>query len=164
MNRHYTKADYLELIRYAKQKIPGLALSSDIIVGFPGETYEDFRETLELVKEVGYHLLYTFIYSRREGTKAAVMDDPVPAKEKSRWFQELLEVQRECSVAHNKSYVGQTLRVLADSVGKYGDGYLSGRTEHNVIVDFKGDKELIGSFVSVKITGALNWALVGEKI
>ncbi len=164
MNRHYTKADYLDLIRYAKQKIPGLALSSDIIVGFPGETYEDFKETLELLKEVDYHLLYTFIYSRREGTKAAVMDDPVPAKEKSRWFQELLEVQRECSVAHNKSYVGQTLRVLADSVGKYGDGYLSGRTEHNVIVDFKGDKELIGSFVSVKITGALNWALVGEKI
>ena len=91
------------------------------------------------------------------------MDDPVCAKEKSRWFQELLDVQRECSIAHNKSYVGKTLRILVDSVGKYADGYLSGRTEHNVIVDFKGDRELIGSFVSVKITDALNWALVGEK-
>ncbi len=164
MNRHYAKADYLELIRYAKERIPGLALSSDIIVGFPGETYEDFKETLELVKEVDYHLLYTFIYSRREGTKAAAMDDPVPAEEKSRWFQKLLDVQRECSAAHNRRYVGQTLRVLVDSVGKPGDGHLSGRTEQNIIVDFKGDKELIGSFVSVKITGALTWALVGEKI
>ncbi len=164
MNRHYTKEDYLQLIRYAKKRIPDLALSSDIIVGFPGETYEDFKETLELIKEVDYHLLYTFIYSRREGTKAAQMDDPVCAKEKSRWFQELLDVQRECSIAHNKSYVGKTLRILVDSVGKYADGYLSGRTEHNVIVDFKGDRELIGSFVSVKITDALNWALVGEKI
>ncbi len=164
MNRHYTKADYLELIRYAKERIPGLALSSDIIVGFPGETYEDFKETLELVKEVDYHLLYTFIYSRREGTKAAEMDDPVPAEEKSRWFQELLDVQRECSTANNRRYLGQTLRVLVDSVGKAGDGRLSGRTEQNVIVDFKGEKELIGSFVSVKITGALTWALVGEKI
>ena len=162
MNRRYTKAGYLALIEYAKQRIPDLALSSDIIVGFPGETYEDFRQTLDLVKRVDYHLLYTFIYSRRVGTKAAEMEDPIPAAEKSKWFQELLEVQRECSVGHNQSYVGQTLRVLVDSVGKYGDGYVSGRTEHNVIVDFKGDRELIGSFVLVKITGALNWALVGE--
>lgn len=164
MNRHYTKADYLSLIGYAKKRIPDIALSSDIIVGFPGETYDDFKETLELVKEVGYYLLYTFIYSKREGTKAALMEDPVSAKEKSKWFQELLDVQRECSMAYNQSYIGKILRVLVDSVGKYGDGYLSGRTEQNIIVDFKGDKELIGSFVSVKIISALNWALVGEKI
>ena len=164
MNRHYTVEEYLSLIEYAKQRIPGVALSSDIIVGFPGETYEDFEQTLELVKQVDYHLLYTFIYSKREGTKAAEMDDPIPAKEKSRWFQQLLEVQRGCSIRHNQSYVGQTLRVLVDGPGRVEDGFVSGRTEHNMIVDFKGDRSLIGQFVSVKITGALNWALVGEKI
>lgn len=164
MNRHYTVEEYLSLIEYAKQRIPGVALSSDIIVGFPGETYEDFEQTLELVKQVDYHLLYTFIYSKREGTKAAEMDDPIPAKEKSRWFQQLLEVQRGCSIRHNQSYVGQTFRVLVDGPGRVEDGFVSGRTEHNMIVDFKGDRSLIGQFVSVKITGALNWALVGEKI
>ena len=164
MNRHYTKEQYLELIDYAKKKIPELAFSSDIIVGFPGETYEDFKQTLELVRGVRYHLLYTFIYSKRVGTKAAEMDDPIPAKEKSRWFQELLDLQRECSAWHNQNYVGQTLRVLVDSVGKSDDGCVSGRTEQNMIVDFKGDRDLIGSFVSVKITASLGWALVGEKL
>lgn len=164
MNRGYTRESYLELVCYAKERIPDLALSSDIIVGFPSETYEDFEETLNLVQQVNYHFLYTFIYSKREGTKAALMDDPVPAAEKSRWFQELLDTQKVCGVRHNQAYVDQTVRVLVDSVGKLEDGSVSGRTEQSLIVDFKGDRELIGSFVSVKITGALNWALVGEKI
>ena len=99
MNRKYTKEKYLEIINYAKEKMPDISITSDIIVGFPGETYEDFCETLELIKAVGFSSLFTFIYSKRPGTPAAKMDDPVPEKEKSAWFQELLKVQEGMSAA-----------------------------------------------------------------
>ena len=164
MNRRYTVEDYCRLIDYAKSRIPGLALTSDIIVGFPTERYEDVKMTIDLIRRVRYHNLYTFIYSKRVGTKAAELDDPVPYKEKSQWFTELLQVQTAIGDELYHSYIGKKLRVLVDSVGKSADGMVSGRSEQNIIVDFKGDQSLIGSFVDVKITGAAHTALVGEKI
>ena len=164
MNRSYTREHYLELINYAKERIPDVALTSDIIVGFPGETYEDFQETLSLIREVKYDSLFTFIYSPRKGTKAAEMPDPISQEEKGKWFRELLEVQQEIGCDAYQGYVGRTLRVLCEGPGRTRDGCLTGKSIQNIIVDFDGDKSLIGSFVDVKITGALNWALLGELV
>ncbi len=161
MNRHYDRAAYRELAAYARERIPDLSLSSDIIVGFPGETYADFQETLSLVQEIGYHFLYTFIYSPRVGTKAAEMDDPVPAEEKSRWFQELLAAQEEIGQLIYDRMVGQTVRVLAEGEGRSA-GMLTGRTGQNVIVEFPGDSAIIGRFVRVKVTKAMRSAVRGE--
>ena len=164
MNRSYTREHYLELINYAKERIPDVALTSDIIVGFPGETYEDFQETLSLIREVKYDSLFTFIYSPRKGTKAAEMPDPISQEEKGRWFRELLEVQQEIGCSSYQNYVGRTMRVLCEGPGRTRDGCLTGKSIQNIIVDFDGDRSLIGSFVDVKITGALNWALTGELV
>ena len=164
MNRSYTREHYLELINYAKERIPDVALTSDIIVGFPGETYEDFQETLSLIREVKYDSLFTFIYSPRKGTKAAEMPDPISQEEKGRWFRELLEVQQEIGCSSYQNYVGRTMRVLCEGPGRTRDGCLTGKSIQNIIVDFDGDRSLIGSFVDVKITGALNWALLGELV
>ncbi len=162
MNRHYTRERYLELVGYIRERIPDAALTSDIIVGFPGETYEDFKETLSLIREVGFDSLYTFIYSPRKGTKAAEMPDPVSAEEKGKWFRELLEVQQEVGENAYRGYIGQVMRVLCEGRGRTRDGCLTGKTRQNVIVDFDGGEELIGQFVNVEITGALNWALLGQ--
>lgn len=164
MNRHYDLAQYMSLIDYAKEKIPDIAFSSDIIVGFPGETYEDFTKTLDAIKYVGYDNLYTFIYSKRVGTKAAEMDDPFTYEEKSKWFSQMLEVQREVSERLHNRYVGKVLNVLVDSEGRTSKEYISGKSDEGAIVDFKGDMSLLGNFVKVRITSATNWALVGEKI
>ena len=162
MNRRYTVEGYLELIDYARKCIPGITFSSDIIVGFPGEIYEEFRQTVELIQQVRYHTLYTFIYSPREGTKAASMDDPVPEKEKSRWLRELLAEQDIIRGELQNDLVGKSVRVLADGEGKSGEGWISGRTASNDIVEFIAPKETIGSFVTVEIERALNWASFGK--
>ena len=161
MNRHYDREKYLSLIRYAKEKIPDLSLTSDVIVGFPGETYEEFLDTVSLIREVGFTSLFTFIFSPRHGTRAASMPDPVPAEEKSRWFQELCAAQEEIAAARCQAAVGTVQRVLVEEEGKR-EGMLAGRTDGNVIVDFPGPASLIGSFVPVKITQARNWILTGE--
>ena len=161
MNRHYHIDGYLELIAYAREKMPDVTFSSDIIVGFPGETREEFLETLALIKRVRYNALFTFIYSGRAGTPAAEMPDPVPAGEKSEWFRELLEVQQGICCELNEAMIGSIQRVLFDSPGKSGEGFLAGRTEGNVIVEAPGDRSLIGRFLPVKITRAMNWAMVG---
>ena len=161
MNRHYDREKYLSLIRYAKEKIPDLSLTSDVIVGFPGETYEEFLDTVSLIREVGFTSLFTFIFSPRQGTRAASMPDHVPAEEKSRWFQELCAVQEEIAAARCQAAVGTVQRVLVEEEGKR-EGMLAGRTDGNVIVDFPGPASLIGSFVPVKITQARNWILTGE--
>ena len=161
MNRHYDREKYLSLIRYAKEKIPDLSLTSDVIVGFPGETYEEFLDTVSLIREVGFTSLFTFIFSPRQGTRAASMPDPVPAEEKSHWFQELCAVQEEIAAARCQAAVGTVQRVLVEEEGKR-EGMLAGRTDGNVIVDFPGPASLIGSFVPVKITQARNWILTGE--
>ena len=161
MNRSYTREKYLDIINYAKERIPDLSLTSDVIVGFPGETYEEFLETVSLVKEVEFTSLFTFIYSPRKGTPAAKMDDPYTHKEKSQWFSQLLKVQEEIAAARCASMVGKTVRVLVE--GKTDkDGVLTSRTSGNIIVDFPGDESLVGNFANVKITNARNWILNGE--
>lgn len=164
MNRHYTVEEYLELAAYAHQKMPDVTFTSDIIVGFPGESYEEFQDTLELVRKMRFSALYTFIYSRRSGTRAAQMPDPVSGEEKGRWFQELLDLQEKIGLEEHEAMVGGVYRVLVDGVGKTGEGYLTGRTESNIIVDFKAPKEIIGQFVQVRVTKARNWLVLGELI
>lgn len=164
MNRHYDVKHYLELVDYARERIPDLNLTTDIIVGFPGELREDFEQTLELMKRVCFDSAFTFIFSPREGTKAAEMDDPVSAEEKGEWFRELLEVQGECGSKSYQKYVGKTVRVLCEGKGRTSEEYYNGKSRQNIIVDFDGDENDVGQFVDVKITKALNWALVGEKI
>lgn len=163
MNRHYDRKKYLETIAYAKEKIENVSLTSDIIVGFPGETYEDFQETLSLIREVEFTSLFTFIYSPRVGTPAARMDDPIPAEEKSKWFRELLDVQEEIAAARCSARVGTTERVLIEGEKEKTDE-LNARTSGNMIVELKGSADLIGTFQNVKITKARNWILKGKLV
>ena len=163
MNRHYDRKKYLDIISYAKEKIENVSLTSDIIVGFPGETYEDFKETLSLIREVEFTSLFTFIFSPRAGTPAEKMDDPISAEEKSKWFQELLDVQEEIAAKRCSSMVGKTEKVLIESV-KEKTGELNARTSGNIIVELNGDKDLIGTFQKAKITSARNWILKGELV
>lgn len=150
MNRHYDREKYLELVNYAKEQIPDLSLTSDIIVGFPGEAYEDFKETVSLVKEVEFSSLFTFIYSPREGTPAAVMEDPVSREEKGRWFSELLKVQEEIAERNIQKHIGKTYKVLCDSKGSK-DGFMSGHNSGTAVIEFEGDGSLLGKFVTVKV-------------
>ena len=163
MNRHYTVEHYLELIEYARKKVPGITFSSDIIVGFPGETEEDFQKTLELVQKVGYMQLFTFIYSKRTGTKAADMPDPTPRKEKTDRMTRLLKVQDDIAMALVKAQVGQTVRVLVEGYGR-NEGTLSGRLDNNLTVEFKADPALMGSYAMVHLTGARATVLLGELV
>lgn len=163
MNRHYTVGHYLELIEYARKKVPGITFSSDIIVGFPGETEEDFQKTLELVQKVGYMQLFTFIYSKRTGTKAADMPDPTPRKEKTDRMTRLLKVQDDIAMALVKAQVGQTVRVLVEGYGR-NEGTLSGRLDNNLTVEFKADPALMGSYAMVRLTGARATVLLGELV
>lgn len=164
MNRGYKVEDYISLVDYAREKIPDLALTTDLIVGFPDEQYDDFKQTLELVKRVRYDSAFTFIYSRRKGTKAAEMNDSVSPEEKGKWFRELLETQSKSGGNSYKCYLGKTVRVLCEGRGRTKDGYFTGKTIQNIIVDFDGDESLIGTFVDVEITEVLSWALIGRKI
>lgn len=161
MNRHYDRKKYLEIVNYAKEKIDGLSLTSDIIVGFPGETYEDFKETLSLIKEVEFTSLFTFIYSPRVGTPAAEMDDPIPAAEKSKWFRELLDVQEEIAAKRCSSMVGTVQKVLIEGK-KEKTNELTARTSGNIIVELDGSQDLIGTFQNAEITKARNWILKGK--
>ena len=164
MNRRYTRAQYLELVNYARSVMPGLVITSDIIIGFPGETEEEAMETVSLVDEVGYDALFTFIYSPRPGTKAAQMPDPVSRAEKQKWFDKLLEVQNARSAALHAAYVGKTVRVLCDGESDDADYPIAARTDGNRLVRLKGDASLIGRFVDVQITKSNTWALYGEPV
>lgn len=154
MNRRYDREGYLSLIKAARERMPDIEFTSDIIVGFPGETYEDFRETLSLVREVEFYSLFTFIYSPREGTPAATMPDPISREEKGRWFNELLQAQDIISKKLNNALVGKTVRVLCEE--QTGENTLSGKTDGYASVEFQGDASLIGQFVNVKITSYTN--------
>ena len=161
MNRRYTIEDYLEIVDCIRGRDPGFSLTTDIIVGFPDETEEDFLETLRLIKNVRYDNLYSFIYSKRSGTRAAEMPDSTSEEEKSRRMRELLEVQREVSTEHYKRFIGKTMRVLAEDISKKKEGWLTGKSSEFIIVEFEGASSLIGQFVDVEITGAMNWAVTG---
>ena len=163
MNRHYTVEQYLELMNYAKEKIPGITFSSDIIVGFPGETEEDFQGTLELIRKVGYMQLFTFIYSKRSGTKAAVMPDPITRKEKTDRMARLLSVQDEIARKLVADMTGQTQRVLVEGPGRE-EGLLAGRLTNNLVVEFQGDHTLVGNYAMVHLTGSRGTMLKGELV
>ena len=164
MNRRYTREQYLSLIRYARGVMPGLVVTSDVIIGFPGETEAEAMDTVSLVEEVGFDALFTFIYSPRPGTKAAELPDPASREEKQKWFDKLLEVQNAKSAALHAGYVGKTLRVLVDGTSDDPAYPLSSRTEGNRLVRLAGDKSLIGQFITVRITGSNTWALYGETV
>ena len=137
MNRVYDRAGYLDKVRRLRAAIPDVVITSDVIVGFPGETYEEFQDTLSLIREVGFTSLFTFIYSPREGTRAAKMPDPVSHEEKTQWFAELLKVQEEVAAQRSAAMVGQTYRVLVEERNEK-SGLLSGRTASSVVIDFPG--------------------------
>ncbi len=162
MNRGYTADEYCSLVEYARTVMPDLSVTADVIVGFPGETYEDFKKTVELVKKCGFTSMFTFIYSPREGTPAAKMDDPVPAEEKGKWFRELLDVQESIANGRTDSMVGKTYKVLCDGVSK--QGLIEGRTEGNVIIEFPGDESVLGTFTNVKVNESLTWILRGQAV
>lgn len=164
MNRKYTKAEYLEKIERVKKAVPGISLSTDVIVGFPTETNEDFEETLDVLRRVQFDNIFSFIYSRREGTPAAKLDFVLTDEEIHANFNRLLEVQNEISKRKNEEYVGRVERVLVDGVSKNDENTLSGRCASSKIVNFKGDKSLIGKYIDVKITEAHTWSLNGKII
>jgi tRNA-2-methylthio-N6-dimethylallyladenosine synthase len=158
MNRRYTREHYLEIIDTAREKIPGLSISTDIIVGFPNETESDFEDTLDIIKRVRFSNIFTFIYSKRGGTKAALIDDKTPVKVKQERMARLLSLQREISTALYSEYIGKTLKVLIDSKK---DGFLTGKSEEFIIVNTKSDEDVIGEIKNIEITKAHNWALEG---
>lgn len=161
MNRHYTKEEYIAKIEKAKAAIPGISLSTDIIVGFPTETNEDFQETLDVLRRVEFDNIFSFIYSRREGTPAAKMDFVLSEDEIHKNFDELLRVQNEISKRKNDAYVGRIEEVLVDGASKTDENVLSGRCDSSKIVNFKGDKSLVGKYVKVRITESHTWSLNG---
>ena len=163
MNRHYDREKYLSLIDYAYELMPELSITSDIIVGFPGETYEEFCDTLSLVEKVKYTSLFTFIFSPRKGTKAYDMPDPVSRKDKGVWFKELTDLQEKIAGERTAKMKGRSYRVLVEEKAKL-DGFLSGRTQGNVIIEFEGDESLIGSFADVKVTNPRTWIVYGELV
>ncbi len=160
MNRGYSREHYLGLIETLREKIPAVVLTSDVIVGFPGETQEDFEETLSLIKAVEFDALFTFLFSPRAGTPAASLPDPMPGAQKSQNFQRLLAVQQEISAKKHAAYVGKTLLCLLDGEGEAGE--LTGRSEGGRLVRLQGDAKLIGTRRPVRITAANTWALFGQ--
>lgn len=164
MNRGYSKEKYIALAKKIKEKIPNVALTADIIVGFPGETEEDFLDTLDVVREISFDNSFMFMYSIRKGTKAATMDLQVEESVKKERLQRLIEVQNVCSFNESKTYAGKTVRVLVEGPSKKNKEVLSGRTSTNKVVLFRGDLSLKGQFVNVKINECKTWTLYGELV
>ena len=164
MNRPYDKAKYLELITYARKVMPELVLTSDVIIGFPGETEAEAMETVALVEQVRFDALFTFIFSPRPGTPAAKMDDPVPREEKQKWFDRLCDTQNRISEELHTAYVGRTLRCLVDGESDDARWPLTARTAGGRLVHLVGDKSAVGTYHDVKITDSNTWALFGELV
>ncbi len=161
MNRHYTRESYLEVVDYARKAVPDISFTSDIIVGFPGETREDFEDTLSLIDRVGYTSLFTFIYSPRVGTPAASMPDPISAEEKGKWFQELTARQEEIASRRLADMMGKRFRALLETDA---GGFIEARLPDNVIVRVQGDRALLGHRAIVEITETKSWILVGNIV
>jgi tRNA-2-methylthio-N6-dimethylallyladenosine synthase len=159
MNRHYDRETYLRKVNYAKSVMPDLVLTSDVIVGFPGETNEEFEETLSLIQQVRYDSLFTFIFSPRGGTPAATMEDPTPKAEKNARFDRLCDLQNHISEEIHAAYIGRTFRCLVDGKDK---DKLTARTEGGRLVRFSGDDSLIGTYQHITINGSNTWSLTGE--
>ncbi len=164
MNRKYSADNYLEIIDKVRAKIPDIAFSTDIIVGFPGETDEDFEETIRLVEKVRYDMAFTFIYSKRKGTPAAEWDNQVPAEVVKARFERLLEVQNRIDREINETYLGQRVEVLVEGMSRTNQERFTGRTQGNKIVNFLGDRPCVGEIVKVEIDEAQTWSLGGKLI
>ncbi|MCL2873334.1 MAG: tRNA (N6-isopentenyl adenosine(37)-C2)-methylthiotransferase MiaB [Defluviitaleaceae bacterium] len=161
MNRKYSKDDYLYLADKIKKEIPGAAITTDIIVGFPSETEEDFLETLDVVKRVGYSTAYTFLYSKRTGTPAANMDEQVPEDVAKERFNRLLKMLNDGIYEINKQLVGETIEVFAEEVNEKDETLITGRAYNNTTVHFKGDSSLIGKILNIKVTDCKTFYLMG---
>lgn len=164
MNRKYTKESYMQLVNWIYKYIPNASLTTDIIVGFPGETEEQFQDTLELVKECKFEGAFTFIYSKREGTPAAKYEDNTPHTEKKDRLNRLMDLVNEGYLRGTKRFEGQVVKVLVDGPSKSNEDVMAGYTENNKLVNFTGGKELVGEIVNVKITEAKTWFMIGEKL
>ena len=164
MNRPYTRAKYEEMIAYARSVMPSMVLTSDVIIGFPGETEDEAMQTVDLVEKTQFDALFTFIFSPRPGTPAAKMDDPVSREEKQVWFEKLVDAQNAISAKKHAAYIGRTVKVLVDGESDDEAFPLAARTEGNRLVRMKGDKALIGTFAKAKITDSNTWALYGEAV
>ncbi|WP_312652208.1 tRNA (N6-isopentenyl adenosine(37)-C2)-methylthiotransferase MiaB [Proteiniclasticum sp.] len=162
MNRSYTREKYMEIVEKIKHDIPGVAITTDIIVGFPGETEEDFEETLKLVEEVKYDSAYTYIYSRRKYTPADRMKEQIPEEIKHERFNRLVEAINRHSIAINKTYQDQVVEVLVEGLSKNNEEYLQGRTRTGKTVNFPGNESLKGKLVDIRITKARSFSLMGE--
>ena len=162
MNRGYTREQYLDKVRMVRSLMPDIVLTSDIIIGFPGETEAEAMDTVSLIEEVGYDALFTFIYSPRPGTPAAAMPDPATRAEKQVWFDKLVDAQNRISGQLHRSYVGKTVRVLVDGESGDAEWPLQSRTEGGRLVHLKGDKSLVGQYVQAEIIDSNTWALFGE--
>ena len=164
MNRKYTKEQYLQLVDKMKKKIKNLTLSTDIIVGFPGETDEEFEDTLDVVRKVNFEQIYMFIYSRRVGTPGDKMENQIPEEIKHKRFNKLKELFDSQIEENNKKYIGKIEKVLVEGESKNNDLMLTGRTDSNKVVIFKGDKTLIGKMINLKIVSEHMWYLKGEMV
>jgi len=164
MNRRYTREQYLDKVAALRERLPGAVLTSDVIVGFPGETQEEFEETLSLIERVRFDALFTFIYSPRRGTPAAGLPDPMVREQKSANFDRLVEAQNRISLEKHRAYTGTVQRCLVDGEGSDPRNSLTARTAGNRLVHLSGGKDLIGRFIPVKITGCSTWALFGEPV
>lgn len=164
MNRRYDTARYMSIVEYMRDKMPDIAITSDIIVGFPGETEDDFEATLSMLRRVKFDMLYSFIYSPRKGTPAAAMPEQISPETQKDRFARLLDVQNEIALEKNESLVGQTVRVLCDGVSKTNESVYSGRTDAAKIVFFEGTEKDTGRFINVKILRAEPFALYGEIV
>lgn len=164
MGRRYSKESYLKLFDMIKEKIPDCTITTDIIVGFPNETEEQFQDTLSLYNYCKYDLAYTFIYSPREGTPAAKMEDNVPLSDKEQRLYRLNELVNKYANEANQKYLGQVVKVLVEGPSKKNPDVLSGYTEHNKLINFKGDASMVGQIVDVRVTEAKTWALTGEQL
>ena len=164
MNRGYTAEQYMEKAALARSYMPNLVLTTDIIVGFPGETNEEFEDTLALVEKVRYDAMFTFIYSPRVGTRAASMADPMSRQEKQANFDRLLDLSNRISQEKHNEYVGRTVRVLVDGENAGEEYPLTARTNGGRLVHLKGGRELLGQFIDVRICSATTWALFGQTV
>lgn len=162
MNRKYTKEQYLKLVEKMKNKIPNLTISTDIIVGFPGETETDFEDTLEVVKKVKFEQVYMFIYSRRVGTPGDKMKNQIPENIKHKRFDKLKTLVESQIEENNQKYVGTIQKVLVEGTSKNNDDMLTGRTDSNKVVIFEGDKSLIGKMTELEIVSEHMWYLKGN--
>ena len=162
MNRKYTKEQYLALAEKMRKEIPDILFSTDIIVGFPGETEEDFENTLDVVRKMNYEQIFMFIYSRRVGTVADKMENQIPEEIKHERFERLKKLYDENVSKNNEKFIGKVEKILVDGESKNNENMLTGRNDANKVIIFEGSKDLIGKMINVKITEEHKWYLKGE--